>query len=77
MGISKFDFYSSAYLDVSVRQVRLLSLCIREQDKWVLPTWVSPFGYPRVNALFQLTEAFRRLTRPSSPVDAKASTNSP
>ena len=27
----------------------------------VLLHWVSPFGYLRVNAFFQLTEAFRRL----------------
>jgi hypothetical protein len=38
---------------------------------------VAPFGILRVYALFQLTEDYRRYTRPSSPVDAKASTNSP
>lgn len=31
---------------------------------------VAPFGYLRVYAFFQLTGAFRRYTRPSSPVDA-------
>jgi hypothetical protein len=56
---------------------RFLSLCIQDKDSRVLPYWVAPFGYLRVNAFFQLTEAFRRYTRPSSPVDAKASTNSP
>ena len=30
------------------------------KDNRVLPYWVAPFGYLRVNALFQLTEAFRR-----------------
>jgi hypothetical protein len=31
------------------------------KDSQGLADWVSPFGYLRVNALFQLTEAFRRL----------------
>lgn len=39
---------------------RLLSLCIQDKDSRVLPYWVAPFGYLRVKALFQLTEAFRR-----------------
>lgn len=38
---------------------------------------VAPFGDLRVKAFFQLTEAYRRYTRPSSPFDAKASTSSP
>ena len=42
-----------------------------------LPDWVSPFGHPRVKACLQLTEAFRSLPRPSSPVGAKASTTRP
>jgi hypothetical protein len=29
---------------------------------------VAPFGYPRLNACFQLPEAFRRSPRPSSPL---------
>ena len=37
--------------------------------------WVSPFGHLRlVTLVCQLTAAFRRLPRPSSPVIAKAST---
>ena len=39
--------------------------------------WVPPFGNLRFNASFQLTGAYRRFARPSSSVDAKASTNSP
>jgi hypothetical protein len=35
---------------------------------------VSPFGHRRVKACCQLTDAFRRLPRPSSPLTAKAST---
>ena len=36
--------------------------------------WVPPFGDPRIKAYSQLPEAYRRLSRPSSPVVAKAST---
>ena len=39
--------------------------------------WVSPFGHLRVKACLRLTEAFRSLPRPSSPVGAKASTVRP
>jgi hypothetical protein len=38
---------------------------------------VSPFGHPRINAYVRLPEAFRSLSRPSSPVRAKASTVRP
>jgi hypothetical protein len=40
----------------------------------LLTQWVSPFGHRRLNAFCQLPVAFRRLTRPSSPSIAKAST---
>lgn len=56
---------------------RLLILCIQIRIVRYYSHWVAPFGDLRVNAFFQLTEAFRRYTRPSSPVDAKASTSSP
>ena len=36
--------------------------------------WVSPFGHPRIKACSQLPMAFRRVPRPSSPLDTKAST---
>ncbi len=32
--------------------------------------WVPPFGYLWLNARFQLTKAFRRIPRPSSPLTA-------
>ena len=38
---------------------------------------VSPFGHLRINAYVRLPEAFRSLSRPSSPVRAKASTVRP
>ena len=38
---------------------------------------VSPFGHPRVEAYLRLTEAYRSLSRPSSPSRAKASTVRP
>ena len=38
---------------------------------------VAPFGYPRIYAYLQLPEAFRSLSRPSSPPIAKASTIRP
>jgi hypothetical protein len=38
---------------------------------------VSPFGHLRISAYVRLPEAFRSLSRPSSPVRAKASTVRP
>jgi hypothetical protein len=35
---------------------------------------VPPFGHLWLGACFQLTKAFRRIPRPSSPLTAKAST---
>src|SRR4029453_2023676 len=35
---------------------------------------VSPFGHPGITAHVQLPQAYRSLARPSSPLDAKAST---
>ena len=35
---------------------------------------VPPFGYPRISAYSQLPAAFRSVSRPSSPLIAKAST---
>ena len=73
LGIS-FDFSSSAYLDVSVRRVPLRTLWIhaRIRDS-------SPRGFPHSEicgsgVYFQLTAAFRRLSRPSSALSAKAFT---
>ena len=38
---------------------------------------VFPFGHLRIKACLQLPEAYRSLPRPSSPIDAKASTVRP
>ena len=38
------------------------------------PRRVSPFGHPEITARVQLPLAYRSLPRPSSPLDAKAST---
>ena len=67
-GIS-FDFSSSPYLDVSVREVPYVKLCIHLTLR---NAWVSPFGNPRIEAYLQLPEAYRSLSRPSSAPDAKA-----
>ena len=39
--------------------------------------WVSPFGDPWIKAYSQLPMAYRRVSRPSSPLIAKASTKRP
>ena len=38
---------------------------------------VPPFGHPRINAYSQLPAAFRSVSRPSSPLIAKASSKCP
>ena len=69
-GIS-VDFFSSPYLDVSVREVPHVKLCIHLTLR---NAWVSPFGNPRIEAYLQLPVAYRSLSRPSSAPDAKAFT---
>ena len=59
-------FSSSAYLDVSVRRVRLPPL----GDGRPPACRVAPFGYPRIEAHWRLPAAFRSLSRPSSPPGA-------
>ena len=71
LGIS-VDFCSCSYLDVSVRRVRFVPLCIQS-------TMTQRVGFPHSDIcgsmlVCQLPAAFRRLPRPSSPVIAKAST---
>ena len=39
--------------------------------------WVSPFGNPWIKAYSRLPTAYRSVSRPSSPVHAKASTKCP
>ena len=72
-GIS-VDFFSSPYLDVSVREVPHVSL-------WIHDTFhgSSPWGFPHSEihgyiAYLQLPVAYRSLSRPSSAPDAKAFT---
>ena len=66
------DFFSSSYLDVSVRKVPSLKLWIHfnvvQHDLY----GVSPFGHLRIKAYLLLPEAFRSLSRPSSAPNAKA-----
>jgi hypothetical protein len=69
------DVLSSGYLDVSVPQVRFLTLCI--QIRIPLTRWVSPFGNPRIKVCSQLPGAYRSVLRPSSPLHTKASTKCP
>jgi hypothetical protein len=66
------DVLSSGYLDVSVRRVRLASLCI--QDTIPYTRWVSPFRNPRIKGCLLLPAAYRSMPRLSSPLSAKAST---
>src|SRR5687768_2511005 len=53
------------------------SLCIQEWMTAHDGCRVSPFGHLRISAYVRLPEAFRSLSRPSSPVRAKASTVRP
>src|SRR3569623_263363 len=71
MGIS-VDFFSCSYLDVSVH-------CVRSTYPMYSGKSDLAVGFPHSeisgSKLYcQLPEAYRRLTRPSSPVIAKAST---
>ena len=66
------SYSSSPYLDVSVQEVPLHTLCI---GVWIpLMWWVSPFRYLRIIGYLLLPEAFRSLSRLSSALSAKAST---
>jgi hypothetical protein len=64
-----FAFSSSGYLDVSVPRVCSACAVIRfATDR------VAPFGDPGINGYVPLPQAYRSLSRPSSPLCAKAST---
>ena len=67
-GIS-YDFFSSAYLDISVQR-------LTEPDKSGTPLArkVTPFGHERITASSQLPVHFRGVARPSSAYFVKAST---
>ena len=66
------DFFSSSYLDVSVRKVPSTGLWIHPAVARHDSCGVSPFGHPRINAYLLLPEAYRSLSRPSSAPNAKA-----
>ena len=69
------DVLSSGYLDVSVPQVRLTTLCIQ------IAIPLNVVGFPIRKSTDQrywpLPVAYRSLSRPSSPLSAKASTKCP
>ena len=73
--IKGLSFFSCGYWDVSLLRVCLYALCIQAQIGHT--TWVSPFGNPGVKGYWRLTRAYRSLSRPSSPLIAKASTKHP
>ena len=75
-GIS-FDFSSSPYLDVSVREVPSIRLFYSAYRSWFFIMKVSPFRNPRIEAYLQLPAAYRSLSRLSSAPDAKAFTLCP
>ena len=67
-GIS-VDFFSCGYLDVSVHRVRFLHLCIQYR----ILSKLSGFPHseiPGSKVVWHLTEAYRSLQRPSSPLTA-------
>ena len=66
------SFFSSGYLDVSVRRVpSACAMYLRIGDR-LFACRVSTFGHPWVEACLRLTMAFRSLLRPSSAPSAKA-----
>ena len=60
-------FFSCAYLDVSVQRVSPITGDMSSTYR------VSPFGNQRINRYLLLPVAYRSLSRPSSPLRAKAS----
>ena len=64
-------FFSSAYLDVSVQRV-----CLQVTPD-ILDGWVAPFGNLRIDSYLPIPAAYRSLSRPSSPLRAKASSVRP
>ena len=66
------DFFSSPYLDVSVREVPLIYLLIQYMMTGLDSGRISPFRNPRIKAYLQLPVAYRSLSRLSSAPSAKA-----
>ena len=64
-------------------------LCVQSQDTWLASPliadreqrqsfrWVAPLGDLWIKAYSRLPKAYRRVSRPSSPLAAKASTKRP
>ncbi len=78
------DVLSYRYLDVSVPCVRFLHsilfkcrYLISDDKKTKHTRWVAPFGNLRIKGYSHLPVAYRSVSRPSSPVHAKASTKCP
>jgi len=57
--------------------IAFLSLCIQERTAPYYCGQVTPFGNLRINAYLPLPEAYRSLSRPSSPSSTKAFTVCP
>jgi hypothetical protein len=55
----------------------LIPILVQDETRRDWPAQVTPFGNPRIVAHVQLPAAYRSLSRPSSPVSAKASTVRP
>ncbi len=72
-GIS-VDFFSSGYLDVSVPPVRLRAPMDSVPDTQLVLGGFPHSEMPGSQVVCHLTEPYRRLPRPSSPLAAKAST---
>ncbi len=64
LGESRFGFFSSPYLDASVRGVPDPRLMARERGG--CPPREVPLGDPRIEARLRLPGAYRSLPRPSS-----------
>ena len=62
-------FSSSGYLDVSVHRVCPPT----SRGNWSSTSWVFPFGNLRITLNLPIPAAYRSLSRPSSPLRAKAS----
>ena len=62
-------FSSSGYLDVSVHRVSSTP----KDGNWPSTSWVAPFGNLRIKSYVPIPAAYRSLSRPSSPLRAKAS----
>ena len=67
------SFFSSGYLDVSVRRVPFHTLSFSDMDDRSSSCRVSPFRYLRIAEYLLLPAAFRSLSRLSSALSAKAS----